>query len=82
MPRFTFICEDEPMPFSVGVTTKRTVEFDAVHIDDVVSEFELFLRGAGFNYEGNIVIAQDDCELEEANTMIDDYHMSEREDAN
>ena len=52
MPKFTFICEDDPMPFSEGVITKRTVEFDAVFIHDVVSEFELFLRGAGFNPPG------------------------------
>ena len=52
MPKFTFICEDDPMPFSTGVTTKRTIEFDAVQIGDVVSEFELFLRGAGFNPSG------------------------------
>jgi hypothetical protein len=52
MPKFTFICEDDPMPFSESVVTKRTVEFDAVQINDVVSEFELFLRGAGFNPRG------------------------------
>ena len=52
MPKFTFICEDSPMPFSEGVVTKRTVEFDAVFIDDVVQEFEMFLRGAGFNPQG------------------------------
>jgi hypothetical protein len=52
MPKFTFICEDDPMPFSEGVTTKRTIEFDAVLLNDVVSEFELFLRGAGFNPPG------------------------------
>jgi hypothetical protein len=58
MPKFTFICEDEPMPFSEGVITKRTVEFDAVFIDDVVSEFELFLRGAGFVYDGALSIEE------------------------
>jgi hypothetical protein len=52
MPKFTFICEDDPMPFSEGVVTKRTIEFEAVQIGDVVAEFELFLRGAGFNPNG------------------------------
>lgn len=52
MPKFTFICEDDPMPFSEGVVTKRTIEFDAVHLNDVVGEFEMFLRGAGFNPQG------------------------------
>lgn len=59
MPKFTFICEDDPMPFSEGVVTKRTIEFDAVHINDVVSEFELFLRGAGFNPRGTLEFIDD-----------------------
>jgi len=65
MPKFTFICEDDPMPFSEGVVTKRTVEFDAVLINDVVSEFELFLRGAGFNPPGilDFVTVEDYPEL-------------------
>jgi len=60
MPKFTFICEDDPMPFSESIVTKRTVEFDAVHINDVVSEFELFLRGAGFNPHGTLDFIPDD----------------------
>ena len=60
MPKFTFICEDDPMPFSEAIVTKRTVEFDAVHINDVVSEFELFLRGAGFNPHGTLDFVSDE----------------------
>jgi hypothetical protein len=60
MPKFTFICEDDPMPFSTGVVTKRTIEFDAVQLNDVVSEFELFLRGAGFNLDGTLDFISDD----------------------
>jgi hypothetical protein len=60
MPKFTFICEDDPMPFSESIVTKRTVEFDAVHINDVVSEFELFLRGAGFNPTGTLDFIPDE----------------------
>ena len=60
MPKFTFICEDDPMPFSERIVTKRTVEFDAVHINDVVSEFELFLRGAGFNPVGTLDFIPDE----------------------
>ena len=60
MSKFTFICEDEPMPFSEGVITKRTVQFDAVVLGDVISEFELFLRGAGFNPQGTLDFIDDD----------------------
>lgn len=59
MPKFTFICEDEPMPFSEGVVTKRTVQFDAVYINDIVEEFELFLRGAGFNPSGTLEFVEE-----------------------
>lgn len=60
MPKFTFICQDDPMPFSEGVTTKRTIEFDAVQLGDVVAEFELFLRGAGFNPNGVLDFIDED----------------------
>jgi hypothetical protein len=60
MAKFTFICEDEPMPFSEGIVTKRTIEFDAVRIQDVISEFELFLRGAGFNPTGTLDFIPDE----------------------
>ena len=60
MPKFTFTCEDDPMPFSEGVVTKRTFEFEAVHIDDVVTEFEMFLRGAGFNPNGTLDFIPDE----------------------
>jgi hypothetical protein len=59
MPKFTFICEDDPMPFSESVITKRTIEFEAVQLSDVVAEFELFLRGAGFNPSGTLDFVDD-----------------------
>lgn len=68
MAKFTFICEDDPMPFSEGVVTKRTIEFDAVQINDVVAEFELFLRGAGFNPSGTLDFIPDDEYWVETNT--------------
>lgn len=63
MAKFTFICEDDPMPFMAGVTTKRTIEFDASHLDQIITEFDLFLRGAGFNPSGVLDYVQDE-ELE------------------
>ena len=63
MSKFTFICEDEPMPFSNGSITKKTFEFECVHIDDVVAEFETFLRGCGFHFEGRLEL----CNNEQTN---------------
>ena len=57
MSKFTFICEDNAMPFSEGSVSKRTVEFDAYSLEDIIAEFELFLQGAGFRINGHIDIA-------------------------
>lgn len=60
MSKFTFICEDEAMPFSDGIVTKRTFEFDAVMLQDIIAEFELFLRGSGFNLPGVLTFAEEE----------------------
>ena len=54
MSRFTFICEDEPMPFSDGIVSKKTVEFNGESLDGIINEFEMFLRGSGFNFNGHL----------------------------
>ena len=54
MSRFTFICEDEPMPFSDGIISKKTVEFNGESLDDIINEFEMFLKGCGFNFNGHL----------------------------
>jgi len=54
MSKFTFICEEEPMPFADAVSSKRTV--------DIVNEFEMFLKGCGFNFEGRLDLVQEEHE--------------------
>lgn len=49
MSKFTFICEE-----SYGVAAKRIVEFEADSLDDVLNEFEMFLRGSGFYFHGTL----------------------------
>ena len=51
MSKFTFICEEV-----FGVPAKRTVEFDAVSLNDILSEVEMFLRGSGFYFHGTLDI--------------------------
>jgi hypothetical protein len=58
MSKFTFICEDEPMPFDESVVTKRTFEFSADSLDSVIGEFETFLKGCGFYIKGYIEIVE------------------------
>lgn len=48
MPKFTFICEHlDPL-------VRTTHEFEVEYIGDVVQEFETFLRGSGFYFNGNL----------------------------
>jgi hypothetical protein len=56
MSKFTFICEDEPMPFADAIITKKTFEFNADHLNSVIDEFETFLRGCGFHFDGQLII--------------------------
>jgi len=60
MSKFTFICEEEPMPFADTNTSKRTVEFEGVTLDSIVEEFELFLRGCGFYLNGKLDIVSEE----------------------
>jgi hypothetical protein len=78
MSKFTFTREETSY---VG-NSKSTVEFSAVSLDDILEEFKYFLKGAGFHFEGDIIIAQETWPVEEANKMLDDYRMSESDDAN
>jgi len=48
MPKFTFICEHS------GPHNRNTHEIEAEFLDDVVQEFETFLRGSGFYFDGNL----------------------------
>ena len=60
MSKFTFVCEEESMPFSDSVTSKRTVEFNAESLDQILGEFEHFLRGCGFYVDGTLDFISED----------------------
>lgn len=68
MSKFTFVCQEESTPYSRIVETKRTVEFRADSLEDVLQEFEHFLRGAGFYFNGNLdIVNEENFESEEDN---------------
>jgi hypothetical protein len=54
MSKFTFICEDEAMPWSSGIVSKKTVEFSGENLNEIVGEFQMFLKGCGFSFEGQL----------------------------
>lgn len=59
MSRFTFICEEQPSILGDAIVAKRTVEFDAVHLEGIIGEFETFLKGCGFYINGNLQIVDE-----------------------
>jgi hypothetical protein len=74
MSKFTFTCVDDAIPWAGQVTTKRTFEFEAVHIDSVIDEFQYFLKGCGFHLGGNLEIVPDEIATEdEDNDGIEEY---------
>jgi hypothetical protein len=72
MSKFTFICEDDPMPFADTITTKKTFEFNAEHLDSVIGEFETFLKGCGFSLDGYLEIVESNQKIVE-DKDLDEY---------
>lgn len=71
MSKFTFICEDDAMPFSEGIAAKRTFEFDSNHLSAILSEFQDFLKGCGFTINGQLQVTKpEDTFMVEIETMI------------
>lgn len=62
MSKYTFICEEESTPYSTAIESKKTVEFRADGLNDVLEQFESFLRAAGFHFEGVLDIVNLDEE--------------------
>ena len=81
MAKFTFINEESSY---VG-NCKTTTEFSSVNIDDILERFEDFLKGAGFVFDGHLEIFETQPISETYDTVnkdLNDYRMSEQEDAN
>lgn len=77
MSKFTFIREDSSY---VG-NAKQTIEFSAVTLDDVLAQFEDFLKGAGFVFDGRLDFVQDFYDTyTDVNKDINDYRICEQEE--
>lgn len=64
MSRYTFTCEHFDYNDFTGkeekVSSKHTVEFRADTLETMLENFEMFLRGAGFHFDGQLDIVQDE----------------------
>ena len=68
MAKYIFVCEEE-----YGVPAKRTVQFEADSLDDILNEFEMFLRGAGFYFKGTLDVVPYDDEVKEEDEYNFDF---------
>ena len=59
MSKFTFIKQPEDDNWLEEGDSKLTTEFSAVTLDRVLEEFELFLKGSGFVFNGHLDFVQD-----------------------
>jgi hypothetical protein len=71
MSKFTFICQEEPSPFNDEILSKRTVEFHGSHLEGIIGEFETFLKGCGFQFNGYLDIVQLNTESDEDDDLDD-----------
>jgi hypothetical protein len=62
MSKFTFICQEESMPWVSATEATRTVEFTGETLPDIVNEFEMFLKGCGFHFEGHLELVDYDAD--------------------
>lgn len=60
MSKFTFIKEPDPDNWMEEGDSTLTVNFSKITLEDIVSEFENFLRGSGFHFEGRLDFVSDD----------------------
>jgi hypothetical protein len=77
MAKFTFTREES----TYYNNAKSTAEFSAVTLDDVLGEFEMFLRGCGFQFEGNIITLKSNETVvtyeDEVNNKLNDIYSDE-----
>jgi hypothetical protein len=62
MARYTFICEnfkyDDFTGDETNIASKHTTEFRADDLNSVLEEFEMFMRGSGFHFDGVIDVVK------------------------
>jgi hypothetical protein len=69
--KYTLIAEDE---FGGSSTTR---EFQVDYLPDVLSEIELFLKGAGFVFSGNLDFVDDFAETNTDFELEPEWHTEE-----
>lgn len=71
MPKFTFKCENLNC-YTDEVECTNTSEFTCETLDQVVENFELFLRGSGYYFDGHLDFIKSDLNVGEPETDSSD----------
>lgn len=69
MSKFTFVYQNIDL-YSSEVTSKITTETNADTLNEVLEEFECFLKGAGYVFDGRIDLVKEE----------DDYDFDDEDD--
>jgi hypothetical protein len=75
--KFKFTGEYEPMPFQDAIASKRKIEFEAESLSSILEQFEMFLRGCGYVFEGQIDIVNDFAENPETAEFVDENDLDD-----
>ena len=60
MPRFTFTCDHND---EMGPGPVLTLETERLFLDDVIADFQDFLKGCGFIFDGELQIYKEDFDV-------------------
>lgn len=82
MARYTFKCEhfnyNNFTGKEEGVSSTHTLEFRADSLSAMLEQYEMFLRGAGFYFEGNLDIVDDSQWSEMTEKEVEEDNSSQR----
>ena len=83
MSKFTFVYENRNI-FNDGLDNKLTMESNVDSLNDVIEQFEMFLKGAGYVFDGRLDFVQDndypDFDDEEEYDDIESFEYSQHEE--
>ena len=73
MTKYTLIAEHKSL-FTGGPVSKSTHEFEADGLMDVVENMELFLKGAGFVFDGYLdIVPEEEIDHNEDNDGVEEF---------
>lgn len=71
MPKFVFTCEHKDL-WSNNQVCKNTHEFEIETLDKVLENFEMFLRGAGYVFNGVVdIVPVDEDDIQHSEHYYD-----------